>query len=358
MSCLPRILAVALLIALAPASASAQRHHTVRPGQSLARIARHYHVSVSDLALANRMQQSHVLRPGEMLTVPPDGVTYVARGQTLSEIAADHHCSVGELQRLNHLRRGRGLRIGQRLILPGFVPAEERAAADRDWGEPETPNVAHIRRHDEVATVPLLDEEGHVTDEALSQLAQLMRRHDDDPPELPHPRLALLLAAVSNHFGGRQITLVSGRREPVRFTRSSSRHVVGQATDIRVEGVPRRVLWDYCRTLASTGCGYYPRSTFVHVDVREHAAQWVDWSRPGRRPRYGNLRGPWRRACRRARRRGRRSRACARETRHVTRPDEVPLEAELTEAAHQLMPQVPDLTPGDEPDDADEGGES
>ena len=53
-----------------------------------------------------------------------------------------------------------------------------------------------------------------------------------------------------------------------------------------VEGVPNEVLRDYCLTLSKVGVGYYPRSSFVHVDVRSKAVYWVDWSRPGEPPLY------------------------------------------------------------------------
>jgi hypothetical protein len=142
--------------------------------------------------------------------------------------------------------------------------------------------------------------------------------------ETPAPRLALLIAAISDHFGGRPVRVVSGFREVRGFTRETSRHVHGQAADVSVAGVSKRALWDFCRSISKTGCGLYPRSSFVHVDVRESAAQWVDWSGPGRRPRYGNLRGPFRRRARRRRRR---------EGRNVTRPDLVPLEVEVAEPA-------------------------
>ena len=58
--------------------------------------------------------------------------------------------------------------------------------------------------------------------------------------------------------------------------------------DFRVQGVSNRAVRDYCRTFVATGCGYYPRSVFVHMDTRDESAQWVDWSRPGERPRYGS----------------------------------------------------------------------
>src|SRR5262249_40692880 len=98
--------------------------------------------------------------------------------------------------------------------------------------------------------------------------------------------------------------------------------------------------WDYCRSLTATGCGYYPRSTFVHVDVREPYAQWVDWSAPGQRPRYGNLHGAWRR-----------HRPHERVSRSVTRPNEVPLVPELSDDARLLVPVVPPLSHGEEVDE-------
>lgn len=345
------VLLVCGLLMLAPEHAAAQREHRVRSGDSLARIARRHRVDVWDLALANDLRPTSILRPGDVLTIPPRGVTYVRPGQTLGQIARAHDTSVEELRRLNRsLRRRSTLRVGERLILPGYQAA---AAPRRSYGPPPDPGLARIRRNGTTVEVRLLDAERRVTREGLEQLALLMRRHEDDEPELPHPRLVHLLAAISDHFGGREITLVSGRRPARGFTRQSSRHVSGQATDIRIAGVPNRALWDFCRSLPQTGCGFYPRSTFVHVDVRERAAQWVDWSRPGRRPAYGNLRGVWRRACRRPAARSRPR--CAREGRRVTREHALPINVELTEEARALMPALPAFVADDEQDDADEG---
>jgi hypothetical protein len=38
--------------------------------------------------------------------------------------------------------------------------------------------------------------------------------------------------------------------------------------------------------LDQVGVGYYPNSSFVHVDVRSQNTQWVDRSSPGERPEY------------------------------------------------------------------------
>lgn len=343
-------LALALHALLAPASAAAQRQHTVRAGQSMAHIARSHHVDLWDLALASGLRPTATLRPGQTLTIPAPHSTYVRPGQTLSEIARAHDCTAEELRSLNRLRRGAVLQVGRRLILPGYEAPQSTPA--RGWGSPEVPGTVTLRRRDEVVTVALVDAERRITRAGVEALARLMRRHEDDAPELPSPRLALLLAAISDHFGGREITIVSGRREAGGYTRESSRHTEGRATDIRVRDVSMRALWDYCRTLAATGCGYYPRSTFVHVDVRASAAQWVDWSSPGRRARYGNLSRPWPRMCRRPDRR--RHRLCRREGRRVTAAADVPVEVTLAADALALFPTTPPEPSTEDGADVDE----
>lgn len=330
-------LALAIALHLHPSLASAQREHVVRPGQTLATIARRYHVDVWDLALASDLRPGATLHVGQTLTVPAPNTTYVRPGQTLSEIAHANDCEISELRRLNHLREGATLRVGRLLLLPGYEASG--SGESRDYGAPEEPGVVSLRRRDETRRVALVDAERRVTAEGVTSLAELMRPREDDPAELPHPRLVALLATISDHFGGAEITIVSGRREAGGYTRESSRHTRGQATDIRVRGVSNRALWDYCRTLANTGCGYYPRSSFVHVDVRVHAAQWVDWSSAGGRARYGNLARPWPRMCRRADRRT--HRLCTREGRRVTAPDDLPLIAALSEEALALYPTLP-----------------
>ena len=59
--------------------------------------------------------------------------------------------------------------------------------------------------------------------------------------------------------------------------------------DILVQGVPNAELFLYCRKLDDVGCGYYPNSKFVHVDVRRPGtghAFWIDVSGPGERSKY------------------------------------------------------------------------
>jgi hypothetical protein len=92
-----------------------------------------------------------------------------------------------------------------------------------------------------------------------------------------------LLVKVSDHFGGRPVRVVSGMRDNSYF--HDSKHPLGRALDFSIYGVPNEVVRDYCRTLGNVGVGYYPNSSFVHLDVRDRPTYWVDYAGPGEPPR-------------------------------------------------------------------------
>jgi LysM repeat protein/uncharacterized protein YcbK (DUF882 family) len=283
--------ALAFAIAtFAVSPASAQQDHVVRSGQSLARIAQRYHVSVSSLAGANGLARDAQLRPGQVLRVPEQGTHYVAQGETLASIARDHQVSVADLQRSNRSTANGPLRIGQRLVLPGFEASNVRERAEQQWGRPRSPGVATLYRRalDRRFRVRLVDERGRVRRAAVQRLRELMRPRLGRSlgPEPPR-RLVEMLARISDHFGGRTITIVSGYRNAGGSTRETSRHTRGHALDLRIQGVPATALRDYVRsTFRNVGVGYYPRSGFVHLDVRDRNTYWVDWSGRGESPRY------------------------------------------------------------------------
>lgn len=81
-----------------------------------------------------------------------------------------------------------------------------------------------------------------------------------------------------------KIVVVSGYRP----ASTGSYHASARALDFRLEGVTNENLVAFCKTLDDTGCGYYPNSSFVHMDVREGAGHvsWIDTSGPGETPNY------------------------------------------------------------------------
>ena len=103
--------------------------------------------------------------------------------------------------------------------------------------------------------------------------------------KLVEPALTTRLQQVVDHFHAKRIAIVSGYR-PASL---GSFHQSARALDFKVEGVKNEDLVAYCRTLQDTGCGYYPNSSFVHLDVRPaHTGHvyWIDASGPGESPRY------------------------------------------------------------------------
>lgn len=53
----------------------------------------------------------------------------------------------------------------------------------------------------------------------------------------------------------------------------SSRHLLGQAADIRVKDVPPSTVYAFCSSLLTTG-GVGKYNTFTHVDVRKKKSRW------------------------------------------------------------------------------------
>ena len=82
-----------------------------------------------------------------------------------------------------------------------------------------------------------------------------------------------------------KLDVVSGYRP----TSIGSMHATGRAIDFRLEGAKNEDVVAFCKTLTDTGCGFYPNSSFVHLDVRDPGAghvSWIDASGPGESPRY------------------------------------------------------------------------
>jgi hypothetical protein len=103
--------------------------------------------------------------------------------------------------------------------------------------------------------------------------------------KLIHEGLVGRMQQVVDHFHAKKITVVSGYRP----SSLGSFHQSARAVDFHIEGVKNEDLVAFCRTLSDTGCGYYPNSSFVHLDVRAPRTghvYWIDSSGPGEPARY------------------------------------------------------------------------
>ena len=226
-------------------------------------------------------------------------VTHViGRGHTIEAIAHRYHVTAKAIIEANHLKDTRHLKVGETLIIPGVLPKGKPGAPGAFGAKSavtptyamraKTPGVVHVTRlsSNEDYVVRVSSRHGHAAPTALASFEKMMRSAGGltHPPD---PRLVELIGVVSNHFGSRRLEIISGFRpySPTQYT-SHSNHNIGRAMDFRVVGVPNEVLRDYCKTLKNVGVGYYPNSTFVHMDVRDQSVTWTDFSRPGEPPRY------------------------------------------------------------------------
>jgi len=273
---------IVLLVGLAiPPLARAEDDHRVGRGETWSGIAKRHGITPAALAAANRKSPDSALREGSTLRVPSPGELFVGPGDNLIGLAKRNDSTVEELAKANGLKPTTELRSGQLLILPGAHP--NNVASEKRWGKPKRPGVVTFHRlyPSETTRITLLDSHGRVRRNAVDLLTKLMRPKNSKKRKDPHPRLLRLLGQVSDHFGGRPLHIISGFRIAGGNTKDTSRHVAGHAMDFRIPGVPLDVLRAYCSQLNRVGVGYYPRSHFVHLDVRTRDARWTDWSLPG-----------------------------------------------------------------------------
>ncbi|MBH23963.1 MAG: hypothetical protein CMH57_05840 [Myxococcales bacterium] len=143
----------------------------------------------------------------------------------------------------------------------------------------------------EPLVVQLYDEQGRMRPEAYVQLSRHLvdtgsPRDDGSYPWVAyHPRLFAMLYFVGQKFN-RQLMIVSAYRAPARASRKRSYHTRGAAVDFTIRDKRRQQILAYVEnSFTNVGVGWYPNSTFIHLDAREKTYYWVDRSGPGERQR-------------------------------------------------------------------------
>ena len=248
--------------------ASADIQHTIGKGHTIQAIANRYHVSVKAIMEANHLTDVKHLKVGDVLTIPK--ADSPKDKDAKSKLAKD-------------AKDSKSAKLAKDAKEPKVDSKSITFAA-----KAKTPGIVHLKRlaTTEEADLRITDKSGKVSPATLKSMEKMLRF----PTGQSHPiegRLISLLGIVSNHFGSRKIEVVSGFRPytPTQYTPHSN-HNHGKAVDFHVVGVPNEAVRDFCRTLKNVGCGYYPNSTFVHMDVRDSSAFWIDFSKPGEPPRY------------------------------------------------------------------------
>jgi LysM repeat protein len=236
------------------------RTHVVYAGQRLGSIAKRYNVSIDALCNANGIRERDPIRPGQRLVVPAPG------DKDGSLARADRLAREGKTERTASAKKSTNT--------PGT-----------SWGQyqkaPPRKNYVEIITHSKRWRGLVLDSKGRIRAPARKAINALLDA-SEPRPKLPDG-LIRLMVRVSDTFGGRPLRVVSGYRTTSYFR--DSRHKTSEAMDFSVVGVPNSAVRDYLVTLGKVGVGYYPNSSFLHLDVRTKYTYWVDYAGPGEAPR-------------------------------------------------------------------------
>lgn len=129
-----------------------------------------------------------------------------------------------------------------------------------------------------VSLIPSTDE-GGFSEEQQALAARAFSPLGRKKPHPIAPRLLDLVYRAMRHFNAPLVHLISG----YRADRAGSRHTQGRAIDMVIPGVSNEELAAYVRQFGFVGVGIYPKSGFVHLDVRDQSFFWVDNSLPNER---------------------------------------------------------------------------
>ena len=170
-------------------------------------------------------------------------------------------------------RRGKTRKRGK---FAGRVVPEEQlrtAPLPRPSGNIHVVSAAHPA---DQARVNIFNKDGSYNLEAVHELNFVLRcrRTDDEKPI--DVQLLTWMSLIYDHFGSKPLKIVSGYRNQ---RKQSSNHAKGRATDIQIDGVSPKQVRAFAETLdrGGMGIGLYPRSKFVHIDVRSPPSyRWID----------------------------------------------------------------------------------
>lgn len=178
----------------------------------------------------------------------------------------DHHLT---LSRRQFLYLGAAFTAG--LVLPGSL------CASLPQGDQQERRLIFFNAHTHEKLDVCYARGPSYRPEALAAINKILRDHRANEVHPIDTHLLDLLFAIRSKAGTDAcLHIVSGYRSPKtnqmlrqrshRVARKSL-HMQGQAADIRIPGLSTKKLRQIAINFRQGGVGYYPRSSFVHVDI-------------------------------------------------------------------------------------------
>jgi uncharacterized protein YcbK (DUF882 family) len=173
---------------------------------------------------------------------------------------------------------------GKQALVGSHAPSEDSATLDAR-GRPML-GLRSINRGD-LLTIESTGDGGFMSVD-LDRAAHFLRAMSGDEHPVDSRTLSLVYR-IQRHFAVPEIRIVSGYRTPKPG--SHSNHGRGRAIDLVVPGTPDAEVARFVRQVGFVGVGVYPRSQFVHVDIRPRSYFWIDDSGPHKRSREHGILG-------------------------------------------------------------------
>jgi uncharacterized protein YcbK (DUF882 family) len=112
--------------------------------------------------------------------------------------------------------------------------------------------------------------------EGLKRIETIFRSRDSQTAMTVDPALLELIDRIEDHFGVRQVEVISGYRSTA-FNRelkatghavaNESYHTKAMAADLHLDEITEEALKEYAESLKAGGVGFYPSLHMVHVDI-------------------------------------------------------------------------------------------
>jgi uncharacterized protein YcbK (DUF882 family) len=120
---------------------------------------------------------------------------------------------------------------------------------------------------------------------ALERLMHVLRDRRNNKKHPIDPRLFDALHRLHTKLGTKNpFQVICGYRSPETNAKlhkaskgvaKNSLHLKGKAIDVNLAHVPLKELSNAARALKVGGVGYYPKSQFIHIDIRPKPAFWT-----------------------------------------------------------------------------------